>query len=103
MKPLGEWFPQLEALPLRAFEEFKYSEPGRDLALLLGMRPYFWDRYIDLRLIRKALAHEVTPPPPPGKLTTSGPDILFEHPDKRLAQGCHVPRLVRDVADPPAL
>ena len=84
MKALGRWFPQLEAVPLSAFEEFHYSEPGRDLALLLGMRPYFWDRYVDLKLIKPGLAHELSPPPPAGELATSGPDILFEHPDKRL-------------------
>ena len=83
MKPIVQWFPQLEALPPSAFEEYEYSEPGRDLPLILGMRPYFWNRYVDLRLKKKTLAHEVTPPPP-GKLATRGPDFLFEHPDKRL-------------------
>ena len=52
--------------------------------MLLGLRRYFWESYLDLELKRPAAAHEVTPPPPPGKLATSGPDILYEHPNKRL-------------------
>ena len=84
MTVLCRWLPQLEAIPVSAFEESDYSEPGRDLPLILGMRPYFWDHYVDLRMIRTNLAHEVQPGPPAGKLWTRGPDMLFEQPDKRL-------------------
>ncbi len=85
MKALSRWFPQLEAVPFSAFEEFHhYSEPGRDLPLLLGMQLYFWDRYVDMKLARPALAHEIKPAPPAGKLWTRGPDIAYEHPDARL-------------------
>jgi alginate O-acetyltransferase complex protein AlgJ len=84
MKSLGRWFPEIKALPISAFEEANYSEPGRDLPLLLGMRPYFWDRFVDLHMIKPGEAHQIMPPPPPGKMTTTGPDIVFEHPDKRL-------------------
>jgi hypothetical protein len=77
-------FPQLETLPISAFEESDYSEPGRDLPLILGMRPYFWDRYVDLRMTRPPSAFQVQPGPRSGKLWTRGPDMLFEHPDRRL-------------------
>jgi alginate O-acetyltransferase complex protein AlgJ len=83
IEALARPFPQLEAVPISAFEEYHYSEPGRDLPLLLGMRPYFWDRYVDLRMIKPALAHEVNPSPP-GKLPAQGPNFVYEHPDKRL-------------------
>ncbi len=85
LKALSRWFPQLEAIPISAFEEFHYfSEPGRDLPSLLGMEPYFWDRYVDMKRTRPGLAHEITPPPPASKLVDRGPDILYEHPDARL-------------------
>ena len=87
VKALSLWFPQIEAVPSSAFEECNHSEPGRDLPLMLGMRPYFWDRYVDLKMIKPGLAHEVKPPPP-GNSPARGDDIAFEHPDKRL------PRLV---------
>ena len=81
---LSRRFPQVETIPLTAFEESEYSEPGRDLPLILGMRPYFWDRYADLTMTRPRLAHQVQPGPPSSKLWTRGPDMLFEHPDQRL-------------------
>jgi hypothetical protein len=84
MNVLGRWLPQLETIQSSAFDEFEYSEPGRDLALILGMRAYFADRYSDLRMTRASLAKEVKPGPPPGKLVTRGPDMLYEHPNKRL-------------------
>ncbi len=56
----ARWFPQLETIPLSAFEETQHSEPGGDLPLLLGMRPYFWDRYVDLELKRPLLWHAVS-------------------------------------------
>jgi hypothetical protein len=71
-------------MPLSAFEETEYSEPGRDLPLILGMRPYFWDRYVDLTMSRANLAHQVQPGPPSSKRWTRGPDMLFEQPDQRL-------------------
>jgi hypothetical protein len=84
MSALRRPFPQLEAIPISAFEESEYSEPGRDLPLILGMRPYFWDRYVDLRMTFAPAAHQVQPGPPPGKLWTRGPDMVFERPDERL-------------------
>jgi hypothetical protein len=84
MSVLCRWLPQLETIPSSAFEEFEYSEPGRDLALILGMRAFFADRYSDLRMTRANLAREVQPGPPAGKLETRGPDMLFEQPDQRL-------------------
>jgi alginate O-acetyltransferase complex protein AlgJ len=82
MKVLCRWLPELEVLPISAFEDVEYNEPGRDLSLILGMRQYFSDRYVDLRMKRPALASEARPGPPSGKLETTGGDILFEHPDK---------------------
>ena len=85
LKVLSRWFPQFEAIPISAFEEFHhYSEPGRDLPSLLGMEPYFWDHYVDMKLTKSGLAHEITPPPPMSKLAARGPDIVYEHPDARL-------------------
>jgi hypothetical protein len=82
---LGRWFPALEAIPISSFDAFHhYSEQGRDLPLLLGMRPYFWDRYVDLKMIKPALAHEVKPAPPAGKLPARGDDILYGQPDGQL-------------------
>ena len=84
VKTLARWFPQLEPLPIAAFEESFFSEPGRDLALLLGVRNYFWDRYVDLKSVRPARAHPVEPAPLAGKLPTLGPDIVYEQPDEQL-------------------
>ena len=85
VKAVSTWFPQIKPVPISAFDSFHcYSEPGRDLSLLLGMRSYFWDTYLDLKMIKPGLAHEVRPSPPEGKLPARGPDIVFEHPDKRL-------------------
>ena len=56
IKSLNRSFPELEAIPPSAFEEADYSEPGRDLALILGMQPYFFDRYVDLKMIRPGAA-----------------------------------------------
>ena len=36
MNVLCQWLPQLETIPSSAFEDFQYSEPGRDLALHSG-------------------------------------------------------------------
>jgi alginate O-acetyltransferase complex protein AlgJ len=83
-RTLSRWFPQLEPIPISAFEETQYSEPGRDLALLLGMQPSFWERYVDLKMKKPPLARELKPGPRAGKLWTRGPDILYEHPDARL-------------------
>ncbi len=84
VKALTTWFPQIEAVPISAFDPFhRYSEPGRDLPLLLGMQPYFWETYVDLKMIKPGLAHEVMPAPAGGKLPARGPDIVYEHPDKR--------------------
>ena len=83
IEALTRFFPELPSVPLSAFDEYRYSEPGRDLSLILGMRQYFWDIYVDLIRTKKGLARELTPPPA-GKLETRGPDILYEHPDKRL-------------------
>ncbi len=85
VQALARWFPELEAIPRTSFEEFHhYSEVGRDLPLLLGMRPYFWERYIDMKLIKPGLAHEIKPAPPRGKLPARDDDIVYEHPDARL-------------------
>ncbi len=73
VKALSAWFPQLEPLPRSAFEELQISEPGRDLALLLGMQPYYWDRYVDLKMVKPPLAHPVEPAPPPGATPYPGP------------------------------
>jgi hypothetical protein len=35
-------------------------------------------------MITPALAHEVKPTPPPGKLLARGDDILYEHPEGQL-------------------
>ena len=84
MTALSRWFPELEAIPVSAFEESDYSEPGRDLALILGMRSYFLDHYVDLRMIATKRAHEVQPGPAAGKLWTRGPDMLYEQQEARL-------------------
>ena len=94
MEALTRWFPEIPSVPLSAFDDHHYSELGRDLPLILGMRQYFWDNYVDLRRIKEGLAHPVTPPPA-GKLETRGPDIVFEHPDKRLPRCVMFRGLVR--------
>jgi hypothetical protein len=48
------------------------------------MQPYFWEHYVDLKWIKPALAHEVIPGPPPGKLPARPPEIVYEHADKGL-------------------
>jgi alginate O-acetyltransferase complex protein AlgJ len=83
-KALRRWLPELEPVPRSAFEEFQYSGTRRDLPLLLGMQPYFWERYVDFKTIKPALAHEVKPPPPSGKLPARDADIVYEQSDKRL-------------------
>jgi alginate O-acetyltransferase complex protein AlgJ len=88
VRALTEWFPDFRAIPRSEFGEFKVSEPGRDLALLLGMRDYYWDEYFDIKRMTPSLAqetHEVDDPPaPPPKPWRSGPNFVFEHPDKKL-------------------
>ena len=73
MRALRRWLPDLHSIPASAFAESEHSGPGRDLALILGMRSYFSDRYVDLTMIAKPLAHQVQPGPPPGKLSSAGP------------------------------
>src|SRR5262249_34283022 len=52
------------------------------------MRRYYWDDYTDLKLTTPKRAADVTDAAPITKsgreLPTHGPDIVFEHPDKRL-------------------
>jgi alginate O-acetyltransferase complex protein AlgJ len=84
MRVLCGWFPELEPIPISAFEEAHCSEQGRDLALLLGMRPYFWDNYDDLRMIKPRLGHDVQTAPPTSKVWMSGPDIVYENPNRGL-------------------
>ncbi len=85
IKTLSRWFPELEVIPISAFEEFHtYFQAGRDLPTLLGMPEDFWDRYVDMKLTRPGLAHEIKPPPPASKLAAGGPDIVFEHPEAGL-------------------
>jgi hypothetical protein len=82
IRALGRWLPDLHTIPASSFAETQYRAPGGDLALILGMRRYFSDQYVDLTRIAKPLARQVEPDPPPGKLRARGPDLLFEHPDK---------------------
>ena len=88
MEALATWFPRLRAIPRSEFREVQISEMGRDLSLLLGIRNYYWDNYVDFKLIRPLLAHEVKgaagQDDVPGKCPTGGPDMIFEHPDQRL-------------------
>jgi alginate O-acetyltransferase complex protein AlgJ len=88
MHVLCAWFPQLQPIPRSEFRELRISEIGRDLSLLLGMRKYYADNYVDLIMTRPKRAVDVQNPAgagtPGGKFPTRGPDIIFEHPDQKL-------------------
>jgi hypothetical protein len=88
MGALKEWFPQLEPVPRSDLREVSYAEPGRDLALLLGLRPYFSDQYMDLETPRPKLARQVPQSveiaSAPRKQWTRGADEVFENPLENL-------------------
>ena len=84
---LSTWFPELQAIPRSEFREQTFSEPGRDLALMLAMSDYYWDSYSDLRLIKPNLAHEVRRAADQAtsqrQHRIGHPDIVYEHPDQK--------------------
>ncbi|MGP0064189.1 MAG: alginate O-acetyltransferase AlgX-related protein [Isosphaeraceae bacterium] len=88
MEAVSAWYPELKATPRSAFREIRYSEQGRDLSMLLGLRKYFWDEYNDLEFPRPRLAKPVADRPEleeaPGRFVRRGHDFIFEHPDQRL-------------------
>jgi hypothetical protein len=88
MDVLSAWFPQLQPIPRSEFREVRISEIGRDLSLLLGMRKYYSDNYVDLIRMKQKVAAQVQNSAgagtPGGKFPTSGPEIIFEHPDQKL-------------------
>ncbi len=88
MEAVSERFPQSKAIPRSEFHEVKISESERDLSTLLGMGPYYRENHVDLELIlpkravrRQPSSAEVDAP---GRLSTSGPDIVDEYPDPTL-------------------
>ena len=88
MDALSAWFPQLEAIPRSEFREETFSEPGRNLALMLAMSDYYRDNYSDFKLMKPALPMKCSEPAdrggPPRNVRTGGPDIVYEHPDRKL-------------------
>jgi alginate O-acetyltransferase complex protein AlgJ len=88
MEALSRWFPQLEAIPRAELREETHSEPGKNLALMLAMSDYYRENDSDLQWIGPRFAHEVRETAPPAAPTrtarTSGPDIVYERPDRTL-------------------
>jgi alginate O-acetyltransferase complex protein AlgJ len=85
---LSSWFPQIEAIPRSEFREEKLAEPGRNLAQMLAMSDFYRDEFSDLKLTSPTRAHPARdaglPGGPARKPGTGGPDIVYEHPDKKL-------------------
>jgi alginate O-acetyltransferase complex protein AlgJ len=84
MEVLSAWFPQIKAIARSEFTDVKISEPGRDLAMMLAMRKYYWETYTDLKLMRPSLGRQVPQAATAKALVTNGPDLVFEHPDPKL-------------------
>jgi hypothetical protein len=88
LETLSSRFHQLDPIPRSTFSEHIYTDPARNLALMLAMSNAYRESYSDLKLIRPRLAHEVSETiargGPPAELWTGGPDIVFECPDRTL-------------------
>jgi alginate O-acetyltransferase complex protein AlgJ len=85
---LSTWFTGLVPLPRAALREETRLEPGKNLALMLAMSDHYRERYTDIRSSTPTLARLVPEPPlpqmPPRNPGGGGPDIIYEHPDKKL-------------------
>jgi hypothetical protein len=88
MEALAGWFPRLHPVRRDELRDRKYVEPGRDLAMLLDLRSYFADEYLDLdapvpkqaRQVKQSV--EVTNAA--GRRAADTEDIVYENPGKAL-------------------
>ncbi len=85
---LSEWFPQLQPVDRNVFRDQLYEEPGRDLSMMLGLREYFADRYIDIAAPKPREAIDVGQTKEesdlPGRQARRGEDFAYENRGKGL-------------------
>jgi alginate O-acetyltransferase complex protein AlgJ len=88
IEALAKWFPDLKALPRSEFAEVEFHTPGGDLSLIMAMRDYYNDTFLDMRVTEPKLAHRVHESPNPHdpllRPWRSGENFVFEQPDPRL-------------------